>query len=52
MEFLIDLYSFGIASVLLNWLDKGMPSGMVERLDFFCIMMEKGLDDALRNLSG
>lgn len=51
VEFLIDLYSFGIASILLNWLDKGMPGGMVERLDFFYIMMEKGLEDALRNLS-
>ena len=50
-EFLIDLYSLSVASVLLNWLDKGMPSGMVERLDFFHIMMDKGLDDALRNLS-
>lgn len=51
VEFLIDLYSFGIASILLNWLDKGMPGGMVERLDFFYIMMDKGLEDALRNLS-
>ena len=48
---MIDLYSFGIASILLNWLDKGMPGGMVERLDFFYIMMDKGLEDALRNLS-
>jgi AcrR family transcriptional regulator len=51
VEFLIDLYSFGIASVLLKWLDKGMPGGMVERLDLFYIMLERGLEDALRNLS-
>lgn len=51
VEFIIDLYSFGIASILLNWLDKGMSSGMVERLDYFHTLVEKGLDDALRNLS-
>lgn len=51
VEFVIDLYSFGIASILLNWLDKGMPGGMVERLDYFHTLVEKGLDDALRNLS-
>lgn len=51
LEFIIDLYSFGIASILLNWLDKGMSSGMVERLDYFHTLLEKGLDDALRNLS-
>lgn len=51
VEFVIDLYSFGIASILLNWLDKGMSSGMVERLDYFHTLVEKGLDDALRNLS-
>ena len=51
LDFIVDIYVFGLVNVLLNWLDRGMASGMLDRLDYFYILLDKGLDDALRNFS-
>lgn len=51
LDFIVDIYVFGLVNVLLNWMDRGMASGMLDRLDYFYILLDKGLDDALRNFS-
>lgn len=51
LDFIVDIYVFGLVNVLLNWLDRGMASGMVDRLDYFYILLDNGLDDALRHFS-
>ena len=51
VEFIEDIYVFILVNVLLNWVDRGMVSGMVERLDYFYILLEHGMDDAMRHFS-
>lgn len=51
LDFIVDMYVFGLVNVLLNWMDRGMASSVVDRLDYFYILLDKGLDDALRNFS-
>ena len=51
LDFIVDLYVFVLVNVLLNWVDRGMAGGMVERLDYFYVLLEHGLDDALRHFS-
>lgn len=51
LDFVIDLYVFGMTSILLNWLDRGMPSNRSDRMEYFYILLDGGLDDVLRRLS-
>ena len=51
LEFVVDMYTFGVVNILLNWLDHGMKNGPVQRLDYFCACVDGGLEDALRRLS-
>ncbi len=51
LDFIVDIYVFGLVNILLNWMDRGMASSVVDRLDYFYILLDKGLDDALRNFS-
>lgn len=51
VDFVVDLYAFGLVNTLLTWMDRGMTGGIVDRMDYFFILLENGVDDALRHLS-
>ncbi|MEA4933004.1 MAG: TetR/AcrR family transcriptional regulator C-terminal domain-containing protein [Lawsonibacter sp.] len=51
VEFIQDLYVFGLVSILLTWLDRGMPDKIVERMDCFELLLEGSLDDLLERFS-
>ena len=41
----------GLASIVLSWVDRGMPSSVIERLDDFDILVEGCLDYTLERLA-
>lgn len=51
VDFIVDIYVFGLVNILLKWMDRGMASGVVDRLDYFYILLDGGLDDALKRFS-
>lgn len=51
LDFIVDIYVFGLVNILLNWLDRGLVRGPVQKMEYFDQLMEGGLDDMLRRFS-
>lgn len=51
LDFIVDIYVFGLINILLNWMDRGMARGPVQRMEYFDQLLEGGLDDMLRRFS-
>ena len=46
-----ELLTDGLASIVLSWVERGMPSSVIERLDDFDILIEGCLDYTLERLA-
>lgn len=51
MDFIIELFTMLLISILLNWLDHGMTGGIEEFLDDFFTITNGTFDDALARLT-
>ncbi len=49
--FMAELLTDGLASIVLSWVERGMPSSVIERLDDFDILIEGCLDYTLERLA-
>ncbi len=49
--FMTGLLTQGLASIVLSWVERGMPSSAIDRLDDFYIIMEGSLDYTLERLA-
>lgn len=50
VEFVEKLYTMGLVSIVLGWVDRGMPSSMVDRLDDFYAILDGSLDSIMERL--
>lgn len=50
IDFMVNLYTMGLLSVVLNWLDRGMPGHTMEHLDDFKTVMDGSVRLALERL--
>ena len=51
INFMAELLTQGLASIVLSWVEQGMPSSVIERLDDFYILLEGCLDYTLERLA-
>lgn len=51
VNFMAELLTQGLASIVLSWVEQGMPSSVIERLDDFYILLEGCLDYTLERLA-
>lgn len=51
INFMAELLTQGLASIVLSWVEQGMPSNVIERLDDFYILLEGCLDYTLERLA-
>lgn len=51
ISFMTELLSQSLASVVLSWVERGMPSSTIERLDDFDILVEGCLDYTMERLA-
>lgn len=51
INFMAELLTQGLASIVLSWVEQGMPSSMIERLDDFYILLEGCLDYTMERLA-
>lgn len=51
ISFMTELLTQGLASIVLSWVERGMPSSAIERLDDFDIVMGGALDYAMERLA-
>ncbi len=49
--FMTEILTQGLVSILLSWVERGMPSAVIDRLDDFYIIMEGSLDATLERLA-
>lgn len=49
--FMADLLTQGLASIVLSWVERGMPSSVIEQLDDFDILVEGCLDYTMERLA-
>lgn len=49
--FMTELLTQALASILLSWVERGMPSSVIERLDDFDILIEGCLDYTMERLA-
>ena len=49
--FMAELLTQGLASIVLSWVERGMPSSVIERLDDFDILVEGCLDYTMERLA-
>ena len=49
--FMTELLTQGLASIVLSWVEQGMPSNMIERMDDFDILVGGCLDYTLERLA-
>ncbi len=49
--FLIELLTQALASIVLSWVDRGMPSSVIERMDDFDILAEGCLEYTMERLA-
>ena len=49
-EFVAELCSLGLVSLVLNWLDRGMPSSFKDQMDDFYCIIDGSLDYMLERL--
>ena len=50
-SFMIELLAQALASIVLSWVERGMPSSVVERLDDFDILVEGCLEYTMERLA-
>lgn len=51
ISFMIELLTEALASIVLSWVERGMPSSVVERLDDFDVLVEGSLEYILERLA-
>ena len=51
ISFMSELLTQALASIVLSWVERGMPSSVIERLDDFDILEEGCLDYTLERLA-
>ncbi len=51
VSFMTELLTQGLASIVLSWVERGMPSSVIERLDDFDILVEGALDYTMERLA-
>ena len=51
INFMSELLTQGLASIVLSWVERGMPSSAIERMDDFDILVEGCLDYTLERLA-
>ena len=51
IEFMTDLLTQALASIVLSWVERGMPSSVIERMDDFDILVGGCLDYTLERLA-
>lgn len=51
VSFMIELLTEALASIVLSWVERGMPSSVVERMDDFDILVEGSLEYILERLA-
>ena len=51
ISFMSELLTQALASIVLSWVERGMPSSVIERLDDFDILVEGCLDYTLERLA-
>ena len=51
IAFMTELLTQGLASIVLSWVERGMPSSAIERMDDFDILVEGCLDYTLERLA-
>ena len=49
--FMTDLLTQSLASIVLSWVERGMPSSIIERMDDFDILIEGCLDYTMERLA-
>ena len=49
--FMSEMLTQGLASIVLSWVDRGMPSSVIQRLDDFDILGGGALDYAMERLA-
>lgn len=49
--FITELFTQSLASIVLSWVERGMPSSIVERMDDFDLLVEGCLDYMLERLA-
>ena len=49
--FMSEMLTQGLASIVLSWVDRGMPSSVIQRLDDFDILVGGALDYAMERLA-
>ena len=49
--FMSEMLTQGLASIVLSWVDRGMPSSVIQRLDDFDILLGGALDYAMERLA-
>ena len=49
--FMTDLLTESLASIVLSWVERGMPSSVIERMDDFDILVEGCLDYTMERLA-
>lgn len=51
ISFMIELLTEALASIVLSWVERGMPSSVVERMDDFDVLVEGSLEYILERLA-
>ena len=51
LGFMSEMLTQGLASIVLSWVDRGMPSSVIQRLDDFDILLGGALDYAMERLA-
>lgn len=51
ISFMTELLTEGLASILLSWVERGMPSSVIERMDDFDILVEGSLEYTMERLA-
>lgn len=51
ISFMTELLTQALASIVLSWVERGMPSSVIERMDDFDILIGGGLDYTLERLA-
>ena len=49
--FMSEMLTQGLASIVLSWVDRGMPSSVIQRLDDFDVLVGGALDYAMERLA-
>ena len=50
-EFVATLFTQALVSIMLSWVDRGMPNSVLDRLDDFCVLMDGCIDFIMDRLA-